>query len=875
MSIVLATDPPMSSVDFAGLLDMALARPDECRQSAQRLIELAPRKAELPSVVWQALGLAERELGSLAPALAHLRRAVKTADQRENIDRQADVRASFAATLALAGQPKKALRVLDTSPRASDPSEARIDVRRGFILWTLGRFSAALEVLDRCVPALRESREPNLEARALLTRAVVLGELGNPERAEADLVRAAELFSSTGQMMGSARVEHNRGWLRYQIGDIPGALRLLGDAAARYEAASVNEPWVEVDRCTVLLSAGLTTDALAHARNAAELLETRAVAGAAQAEVHLAVAEAALAAGALGQAVQSARIARQVYRAQGHDPGEKHAHLIEIEARWANGDRGRALLREAVRVADQPHGTAGATHPASLVAGRIALGIDDLAVAEQQLARAASIRYRGTALARIGAWLAEALRADASGSATKALRASQQGLRILDEHQFSLGATELRAAATTHGSELATLALRHLRQRPRALFDQSERWRATTLTLPLVRPPDDRELVADLGRLRDVTHKLAEARTARTSTAPLERERRRLEEAVRARTLQTPGQKETGERRFEVDRLLDSLGERRLVSIVEVDRELTVLVAAGRRVRMFSAGRLEEAAREVDYARFALRGAAGTGGSRAEVALRRLETGGPRLQEMLFGDAIRTLGDGPLIVVPPARLHATPWGVLPALRNRPFAVAPSAASWLRAVTRRAPRRRNVVLVAGPNLGSRGAEVTTLRRTYEDARVLANGAATCEDALKALNGAWLAHVAAHGVLRADNPLFSALTLDDGPLTVYDLERLRRAPYRLILSACESGIGTAAGADEVLGLASAVISLGTAGLLGSTVIVDDDAAVQVSLIVHEHLRAGADLAHALYRARQATADDPVAHATSLAFLALGAA
>jgi len=339
--------------------------------------------------------------------------------------------------------------------------------------------------------------------------------------------------------------------------------------------------------------------------------------------------------------------------------------------------------------------------------------------------------------------------------------------------------------------------------------------------------------------------------------------------------LQTPGQKETGEQRFEVGRLLDSLGERQLVSIVEVDGELTVLVAAGGRVRKFSAGRQEDAAREVDYARFALRGAAGMGISRAEIALRRLEAGGPGLQQILFGDAVRALGDGPLIIVPPARLHATPWGVLPAMRNRPFAVAPSAASWLRAATRRAPRRRDVVLVAGPNLGSRGAEITTLRRTYEDARVLANGTATCEDALKALNGAWLAHIAAHGVLRADNPLFSALTLDDGPLTVYDLERLRRAPYRLILSACESGIGTKAGADEVLGLASAVISLGTAGLLGSTVIVDDAAVVEVSLIVHEHLRAGTDLAHALYRARQATAGDPVAHATSLAFLALGAA
>jgi CHAT domain-containing protein len=35
----------------------------------------------------------------------------------------------------------------------------------------------------------------------------------------------------------------------------------------------------------------------------------------------------------------------------------------------------------------------------------------------------------------------------------------------------------------------------------------------------------------------------------------------------------------------------------------------------------------------------------------------------------------------------------------------------------------------------------------------------------------------AHVAAHGVFRADSPMFSSLRLADGPLTVHDLERLR--------------------------------------------------------------------------------------------------
>ena len=65
-------------------------------------------------------------------------------------------------------------------------------------------------------------------------------------------------------------------------------------------------------------------------------------------------------------------------------------------------------------------------------------------------------------------------------------------------------------------------------------------------------------------------------------------------------------------------------------------------------------------------------------------------------------------------------------------------------------------------------------------------------------LSALDGAWLAHIAAHGNFRADNPLFSSLMLDDGPLIVHDLERLNRAPYWLVLSCCDSGVTRPPGA-----------------------------------------------------------------------------
>ena len=99
--------------------------------------------------------------------------------------------------------------------------------------------------------------------------------------------------------------------------------------------------------------------------------------------------------------------------------------------------------------------------------------------------------------------------------------------------------------------------------------------------------------------------------------------------------------------------------------------------------------------------------------------------------------------------------------------------------------------------------------------YDDVTVLAGGDATAGRVLAALDGAWLAHIAAHGSFRADSPLFSSLRMHDGPLTVYDFEQLRRAPYRLVLPSCDSGVLAPAGADELLGLVSSLLPLGTAG------------------------------------------------------------
>jgi CHAT domain-containing protein len=228
-----------------------------------------------------------------------------------------------------------------------------------------------------------------------------------------------------------------------------------------------------------------------------------------------------------------------------------------------------------------------------------------------------------------------------------------------------------------------------------------------------------------------------------------------------------------------------------------------------------------------------------------------------------------------VIVVPPGSLHAVPWALLPALRMRVLSVAPSARTWLRAQAVRPPEGGGVVLASGPGLASAGQEVAALARGYGDATLLLDGSATAARTLGAIDGARLAHIAAHGIFRADSPLFSSLWMADGPLTVHDFARLRRAPYRLILSCCESGLLARSGADELLGLASTLMPMGTAGIVASVVPVNDAATTGLMLALHRGLRRGLALSESLRDARRDLSSDQVQVATGLSFLALGTA
>ena len=855
------------------LLALALSRPSEALAAAREVLARHP-PASQAAVAHQAAGVVFRDFGDIGQAIEEFKNARRFARKAGDHDLESDVSASLASALVLAGQPRRGLSVLDALlERSHGVPAGRILIRRAGVCYILGRNSEALRDAQAAVGLLTGAGDLVWEARALHWRAAVYLAMGDIERADQDYIRVESLWLDCGQQLEYASARQERGLAAHARGDLPTALAHLDHAQMLYDRLDIFEADLFVNKCTVLLAAGLARDALGEVNAAVARIEQDHGSAMRRAELVYSAALAAAATADFGLAQERSAEALRLFRRQQRPWWAARAELTLLLCRFGEDqDRAAALLPAARRVTTRldPMDYARAID-AHLLTGRIALTAGRRDEAARHLRTAANARHRGQLRTRGVGWLAQATWAEAEQRWRGMLAACDRGLALLDLHLQTLGATELRTLATLNGAQLADMALRYAVRRgdARLFLEWSERWRGTVLRVTPVRPSADSDLVADLAALRNVAARVDSAQDSRSAAPALERERRRLEAAVRQRVLHTPAIASDQAESFRTADLLDELGDTDLIELTDVDGQLHAVVVTGGRLHLVHVGPTKAAMHALAHALFALRReGAGRGTHRLD-----LPEIGRRLEVSLLGDSVRLLRGGSLVVVPTGKLHAVPWGLLPSLRERATAVTPSASAWLRARRTHRPEEDRVVLVGGPRLLTGDAEVQDLVRRYPDAMVLADGDATADRVMAAMDGAWLVHMAAHGTFRGDSPLFSAIELDDGPLTVYDLERLKQAPYRVVLSSCSSAIGVAVGADELLGLVSALISLGSAGVVASVVPVNDPATVPLMTALHDHLRAGSDLAGALTLARHAVSDDPVAQATACSFIALG--
>jgi hypothetical protein len=223
------------------------------------------------------------------------------------------------------------------------------------------------------------------------------------------------------------------------------------------------------------------------------------------------------------------------------------------------------------------------------------------------------------------------------------------------------------------------------------------------------------------------------------------------------------------------------------------------------------------------------------------------------------------LGDQDLVIVPTMALSSLPWGLLPDLRGRSVTVSASASAWLGARRSQPPEpvenRRNgtPLLVAGPDLAYAETEIAEIAKVRPGSQSLSGAGATVAATLHGLDGAPVAHLAAHGHHERENVLFSRLDLADGPLMAYDIQQLAAAPRQVTLSACDVGRTEVRAGDEILGFTAALLYAGTSSVVSSVARVSHHAAAAVMTGYHRAVAGGAEPARALATASLA---DPLA-------------
>ena len=221
----------------------------------------------------------------------------------------------------------------------------------------------------------------------------------------------------------------------------------------------------------------------------------------------------------------------------------------------------------------------------------------------------------------------------------------------------------------------------------------------------------------------------------------------------------------------------------------------------------------------------------------------------------------RYVSDRRLAIVPHRFLHYVPFHALYdgnqyVVESRSMSYAPSATVLSHCIDKAAPRLERALLigVADAQAPRVRDEVAAIAQLLSGATVRFGAEATLAEVRSLAPDADLLHMACHAQFRPDNPLFSALRLGDGWMTVGDAYELDLHCGLVILSACETGVNAVAPGEELVGLARGFFSAGTRSLMVSLWTVDDESTAELMTLVYQGLRTGLGAADALAAAQR---------------------
>jgi tetratricopeptide (TPR) repeat protein len=761
---------------------------------------------------------------------------------------------------------------------------ARLAGQRGLVLARVNRWDESIAQLDLAV-GLRDRAYAAGQpvhfylATNLLNRATANNLAGKPGPAIRDYRRLLQVVES-GQ--GDARVDqqalavlnakaqHGLAAVAWRVGDIPLALAEYAKALASYaEVIPSGLLKLRMDQADALLTAGLAEEAARQLDEALpELRKQRDHRNVAEAE--LLRSGAALREGDLAGARAWAESSRRRFHRQGNAPLAARAALMRLRADVDEAlERDRIspkLIERALTLADTLAGLhmVDQCATARMLAVRLELRRGRVPSAAEQFALVPKPRRVTPVDQRMLRRLCRAELAVATGDRRLAFAQARAGIAELGRIRDRMGGAELVSGTAVHGHALGELAVRLVVQQSttpaRALFGWLERTRAQLYRYEPLPAPEDPVLAEKVSEYRYLSRDLQQAHlSGRPSRELVSRHAALGREVMQAGWRDSPW----GQPRpiATIQEVIAELGDRAMISFLVTEGVMMAVVVVAGVVRLVSLGDALDvvvAAQDLHADLDALSPdwlPARLATAVTNSATRRVGI----LDEGLLRPLQRLIGDRELVIIPTGALYAVAWGALPRLRGRPVVVAPSATAWLTAQRAGADSAGDgaTVLVGGPNLSVAMSEVDALQKYHPNAEIINTADAGVERVLKALDGATLAHVAAHGAHEPENALFSRLELWDGALFAHEIIRLRRPPRHVVLAACELALSRIRPGDEALGFAGALLSAGGRTVTAAVTRVGDEAASAAMNDYHGQLALGAPAATAL---AEATAVDP---------------
>ena len=800
-------------------------------------------------------GVSAINSGRFGRARGLLERALaRTGDE----DLTGSIEASLAYLEAETGNRPEAMRLCERAlarTGLNSVTRGSIHGQHATLMMLAGRAADAMGELDLAISMLDGS--PTFQGRAYLSRGNLHLQANDVLPAEADFAAAVGLLKQAELPVETAMSEHNLGYTRLLAGDLVGALRDMDRARdVLAPLSAVSAATGDQDRAEVLMAAGLMREGREALVSTARAYGSRKLRRR-QAEAELILARASLDDDP-GLALTVARRASRRFRAAEAAAMGTRAEAVALAAEVEMGRKAPRLLGEGERLAHELD-EQGLRWPATMV--RLQTSRVRLRRGEIDAAHADLSRVRVDARAPLGVRLLyRDVRADLAarrGRRAEAFQHVRSGLSDLHAWQSSFGSIDLQTNVVGQGRRLGVRALELAAdsRKPEVLFEWSERARMMASRVQPVRAPQDESMAADLAELREIAQVLeGDRRTDPEREAELRRR-------VRERAWHHRGSGEVDDP-VALGDLQDALGaDTALVAYVVTGNQVIALVVTDGAATQLDLGEraplvevLDGLLPDLDMA------AADLPDALAAAVRRELAARLERLAGLLVAPVRDAVGDRQVVLTPSGVLAAVPWTLLAGFAGRPVTVAQSATSWL--ARREQPlRSASAGLVAGPRVHRAEDEVLAAAKEWHRSDVLIGDAVTADAVSELASGVDVLHVAAHGKHSAENPMFSGLELVDGPWYGYDIDQLRAVPDIVLLSACEVGASTVRWGEELIGMTSAWLHAGSSRVVASAAAVNDAAAFDALVRVHERLAAGVDPAAALAEAVPAfTAEAP---------------